>query len=54
MVANPNRRRNRRSNMIGGVRLPTHVVYYDEMRYGTRREQVDVRMLEKAGASPVD
>ncbi len=37
-----------------GVRLPTHVVYYDEMRYGTRREQVDVRMLEKAGASPVD
>lgn len=37
-----------------GVKLPTHVIYYDEMRYGKTREQVDVRMLEAAGAKPVD
>ena len=37
-----------------GVKLPTHVIYYDEMRFGTRRDQVDVRMLEKAGVPPVD
>ncbi len=37
-----------------GVKLPTHVIYYDEMRFGSRRDQVDVRMLEKAGVPPVD
>lgn len=37
-----------------GVRLPTHVVYYDEFRYGQRREDVDVRMLEARGVPPVD
>lgn len=37
-----------------GVQLPTHVVYYDEMRYGKSRAEVDVRMLEAAGAKPVD
>lgn len=37
-----------------GVQLPTHVVYYDEMRYGSRREDVDVRMLEARGVPPVD
>lgn len=37
-----------------GIRLPTHVIYYDEMRYGSSRVQVDVRMLEKAGAPAVD
>lgn len=37
-----------------GVKLPTHVVYYDEMRFGSSRETVDVRMLEKAGIPPVD
>ncbi|MGH1578536.1 heparin lyase I family protein [Planktotalea sp.] len=37
-----------------GVKLPTHVIYYDEMRYGLRREDVDVRMLEKRGVPPVD
>lgn len=37
-----------------GVQLPTHVVYYDEMRFGPTRESVDVRWLEKNGAAPVD
>lgn len=37
-----------------GVELPTQVVYYDEMRYGTTREQVDVRMIEARGGRPVD
>lgn len=37
-----------------GVQLPTHVVYYDEMRYGATREEVDVRMLEARGVPPVD
>ncbi|WP_270725758.1 heparin lyase I family protein [Shimia sp. Alg240-R146] len=37
-----------------GVKLPTHVIYYDEMRYGSRREDVDVRMLEARGVPPVD
>jgi hypothetical protein len=37
-----------------GVRLPTHVIYYDEMRFGARREHVDVRMLEARGVPPVD
>lgn len=37
-----------------GVRLPTHVIYYDEMRYGKTRASVDVRMLETAGVKPVD
>lgn len=37
-----------------GVKLPTHVVYYDEFRAGPRREDVDVRMLEIRGVPPVD
>ncbi|WP_298909737.1 heparin lyase I family protein [uncultured Aliiroseovarius sp.] len=37
-----------------GVKLPTQVVYYDEMRYGKSRAQVDIRVLEAAGAKPVD
>lgn len=37
-----------------GVKLPTHVIYYDEMRYGKTRAEVDVRMLETAGVKPVD
>jgi hypothetical protein len=37
-----------------GVKLPTHVIYYDEMRYGKTRAAVDVRLLEQAGARPVD
>lgn len=37
-----------------GVQLPTHVVYYDEMRYGSTREEVDVRMQEKSGIAPLD
>ncbi|MBO9473363.1 polysaccharide lyase [Shimia sp. R10_1] len=37
-----------------GVKLPTQVVYYDEMRYGTRRDQVDVRMIEARGGKPAD
>ena len=37
-----------------GVELPTHVVFYDEMRYGSRREDVDVKMLEARGVPPVD
>lgn len=37
-----------------GVKLPTHVIFYDEMLAGTRREDVDVRMREKRGLPPVD
>lgn len=37
-----------------GVRLPTHVIHYDEMLSGSRRQDVDVRMREAAGLSPVD
>jgi polysaccharide lyase-like protein len=37
-----------------GVSVPTHVIYYDEMRYGSSREDVDVRMLEARGVPPVD
>lgn len=37
-----------------GVRLPTHVIHYDEMLSGSRREDVDVRMREAAGLPPVD
>lgn len=37
-----------------GVKLPTHVVFYDEFRYGTRREDVDVKILEARGVPPVD
>ncbi len=37
-----------------GVELPTHVIYYDEMLAGYRREDVDVRIREKNGLPPVD
>ena len=37
-----------------GVVLPTHVIFYDEMLAGFRREDVDVRMREAAGLPPVD
>lgn len=37
-----------------GVRLPGHVVYYDEMRFGTTRAEVDIRMHEATGVPPVD
>ena len=38
-----------------GVELPTQVVYYDEIRYGSSRDQVDITLLEKAGEyQPVD
>lgn len=37
-----------------GVRLPTHVVFYDEMRFGATRQDVDVRLLEQRGVPPVD
>lgn len=37
-----------------GVRLPTQIVFYDEMRYGKSRNEVDIRILEEAGARPVD
>ena len=37
-----------------GVKLPTAVIFYDEMRAGYRREDVDVRMLEQRGVVPVD
>ncbi|MEP3784139.1 hypothetical protein [Ascidiaceihabitans sp.] len=35
-------------------RLPTHVIFYDEMLAGSRREDVDVRMREQRGLPPVD
>lgn len=34
--------------------LPTHVIHYDEMLAGPRREDVDIRMREAAGLPPVD
>ena len=37
-----------------GVTLPTQIVFYDEMRYGKSRQDVDIRLLEQAGARPVD
>lgn len=37
-----------------GVELPTHVIFYDEFRYGASREEVDVRILEERGIAPVD
>lgn len=37
-----------------GVELPTHIVYYDEMRAGKTRADVDVKMLEERGVPPVD
>lgn len=37
-----------------GVELPTQIAFYDEMRYGRRREQVDVRMIEARNGRPVD
>jgi len=37
-----------------GIKLPTQVVYYDEMRYGTSRGDVDIRLLEQAGVKPLD
>lgn len=37
-----------------GVELPTQIVFFDEMRYGSSREQVDVRMIEARGGKPVD
>ena len=37
-----------------GIELPTHVIFYDEMLAGSRREDVDVRMREAAGLPPVD
>lgn len=38
-----------------GVELPTQVVYYDEIRYGSSRDLIDITLLEKAGDyQPVD
>lgn len=37
-----------------GVKLPTQVVFYDEMRFGKTRQDVDIRLLETAGARAVD
>lgn len=37
-----------------GVELPAQVMFYDEMRFGKSRAQVDIRMLEAAGIKPVD
>jgi len=37
-----------------GVKLPTHVIFFDEMLAGPQREQVDVRLRESAGLPPVD
>jgi hypothetical protein len=37
-----------------GVELPTHVIFYDELMAGSRREDVDVRMREATGLPPVD
>lgn len=36
------------------AKLPAHVIYYDEMLAGSRREDVDVKMREAAELPPVD
>nr|WP_164860740.1 heparin lyase I family protein [Parasedimentitalea marina] len=41
-------------NYDWGVQLPAQIVFYDEMRYGNSREQVDVRIIEAVGGKPVD
>lgn len=38
----------------GDAPKPTLVAYYDEFSVGSRREDVDVRLREAAGARPVD
>jgi hypothetical protein len=37
-----------------GVKFPTQVVFFDEIRLGKSREEVDVRTIEFAGGKPVD
>ena len=37
-----------------GVTIPTQVVIYDEMRFGSSRDEVDIRTLEKSNVRPVD
>lgn len=37
-----------------GVKLPTQIVFYDEMRFGKTRDEVDVRLHEKLRLAPVD
>ena len=37
-----------------GVELPTAIVYYDEVRMGSSRAAVDIRMIEAAGGAPID
>lgn len=34
--------------------IPTFVIYYDEWRQGSSREEVDIRMIEARGGEPVD
>lgn len=36
------------------VEIPTFVIYYDEWRQGSSREEVDIRMIEARGGEPVD
>ncbi|WP_416915434.1 MAG: heparin lyase I family protein [Roseicyclus sp.] len=36
------------------VEIPTVVVYYDEWRQGSSREEVDIRLIEARGGEPVD
>ena len=46
---------NRPFDVDWGVNLPTQIVYYDEIRYGPSREDVDITLLEKkANYTPVD
>ena len=37
-----------------GVKFPTQVVFFDEIRLGKTREEVDIRMIEAAGGMAVD
>lgn len=41
-------------NYDWGVELPIQVAYYDEMRFGRSREEVDVRLIEARQGKPVD
>lgn len=37
-----------------GVELPKAIIYHDEVRMGSSRAAVDIRMIEAAGGAPID
>jgi len=41
-------------SMDWGIKFPTQVVYFDEIRIGPNREDVDIRIIEEKKGNPVD